>query len=133
MEFKIGERVFCKSLNNRGVIIDKLSSATRQDYMVYILQVDGIQQPVQTVGDDLEGIAYTEKTFSFDINLLDGVVVAIMYEEYEDGRKVELCRGHGHQIHRNAVGLAQAASYAMKRLYTSMNGDRLRIDEEGNS
>lgn len=128
MEFRIGERVYCKSRSNWGVIVDKLSSATWSDYTVYILRMDGTTHPVQTTGDDLESTAYTEKTYSYDIKYDDGVVVAVLYEEYADGRKYELCRGHGHLLHNNAIGFAQAASYALKRIYTSMNGGSVRLD-----
>lgn len=127
MEFKIGERVYSKSRNNYGVIVDKLSSATRVDYVVYVLRMDGSSYPVQVLGDDLES---DMGRFEFEVKLEDGVAVAVMYEVRADGSRVELARSHGHLLNRTAVGAAQAASYALKRVFTSMNGGNVYLNNE---
>jgi hypothetical protein len=59
----------------------------------------------------------TDPTITFKIDIADNVVVAIMMQ----GER-QIGRGHGHIIHEGAIGIAQAASYALKMLYTNMNG-----------
>lgn len=130
MEFKIGERVYSKSRNNYGVIVDKLSSATRVDYVMYVLRMDGSQYHVQVLGDDL--VSATHRNLGFEITLEDGVAIAGMYEVNADGRKEELMRGHAHFLSNDEVGVAQAASYAMKRVFTSMNNGSVYLDKEDN-
>lgn len=51
-----------------------------------------------------------------EIRYLENIVLVILYEATEDGN-VEIARGHGHIIHEGAAGVAQAASYAMRRIW----------------
>lgn len=125
MEFNIGDKVYHKRKESNGVILDKLSSVTGMSSYLYLVSVEG--ERIFCNEDQLEHIA-AAVTYSYDIKYEDGVVVAAMYEEYADGRKYELCRGHGHILYNNAVGIAQAASYALKRIYTTMNGGSVRLD-----
>lgn len=46
---------------------------------------------------------------------------ATLYEEH-DKIRTPLRRGHGHIIHDGELGIAQAASYACRRLYESLGG-----------
>lgn len=41
----------------------------------------------------------------------------VRVKDYEDGTSKEIGRGHGHIIHEGALGIAQATSYALYRLY----------------
>jgi hypothetical protein len=64
---------------------------------------------------DLE--AYEEKhEYRFEFFYDDNVVIVSMY----DGDTL-IERGHGHIIHSGADGIAQAASYAMKKLWAKLN------------
>lgn len=51
-----------------------------------------------------------------EITYLDHVVLVVLYEATEAG-PVELARAHGHIVHEGAAGIAQATSYAMKRVW----------------
>lgn len=54
--------------------------------------------------------------YYYEITYLDHVVLVVLYEATEAG-PVELARAHGHIVHEGAAGIAQAASYAMKRVW----------------
>ena len=43
--------------------------------------------------------------------------------EVTEDSKSSLAKGHGHMIHEGELGVAQAASYACKRLYESLGGE----------
>lgn len=51
-----------------------------------------------------------------EVTYLDHVVLVVLYEATEAG-PVELARAHGHIVHEGAAGIAQATSYAMKRVW----------------
>ena len=55
----------------------------------------------------------------------NNVVVARLYET-KDGEEKEIAKGHGHIIHEGAIGIAQASSYALKRIYEDLNGGHMR-------
>ncbi len=138
MEYNIGERVrirrysvkhkgIAKNAGNDGEIVDKLWSAAR-DCMVYRIQFDGMDRFSKT--DFVEGtfdrISDLKKkvTYTFEFDYLDTVTVARLYEIDGEGNKTEIAKGHGHLIHDGALGIAQSASYALKRIYQDLNGGK---------
>lgn len=132
MELNIGDLVMVKSYEQlpgsiknrslgklcgkRGVVVDKLWSDAKE-CTLYKLQIDGYDNPssVDFPEQSLERIC-GKKEYSYEFSYLDNVVVAILYELGADS-KTEIARGHGHIIHEGAAGIAQAASYALKRIY----------------
>jgi hypothetical protein len=52
------------------------------------------------------------------------VVVAKFYELGDD-YKEEIARGHGHIIHEGKIGIAQAASYALKKILQKLSENNL--------
>ena len=60
--------------------------------------------------------------YCHEFEYLDNVVVAIFYE-IKGEVKTEIARGHGHIIHEGTIGIAQASSYAVKRIYQKLNGE----------
>ena len=63
-------------------------------------------------------------SYTFEFEYCENVVVARFFE-VTDNSKTELGRGHGHIIHEDAKSIAQAASYALKKLYEKMNNGKL--------
>lgn len=57
--------------------------------------------------------------YSWTFEVLDNVVVGAMFETVGN-RKTEITRGHGHIIHEGSVGIAQAASYALKKAFENL-------------
>ena len=143
MEYNIGERVrirkyeempdsvkhkgIAKNAGNDGEIVDKLWSAAR-DQMVYRIQFDGFDRFSKT--DFVEGAfdrlsdLKARKTYTYEFEFLEKVTVARLYEVDVDGNKTEIAKGHGHLIHDGALGIAQSASYALKRIYQDLNGGK---------
>lgn len=138
MEFNIGERVRVKPYENLpeqmksrgmarlcgkdGEIVDKLWSGAKS-CTVYKIHFDGADRPSSldflTKSIDLVS-ELDKKSYAFEFDYLDKVVVVRYYEIGEDS-KTEIARGHGHIIHEGEIGIAQAASYALKRIYQSIS------------
>lgn len=131
MEFNIGDRVRSLTFDQEGVIEDKLYSKKAEAY-VYTVHFDDGRYPFATPfsGEDLEYVG-EEITYRWELFMADdNVVTAVMYETI-DGVEREIARNHGHIINSGVIGVAQAASFAMKKIYIGMNDGKL-IEWEGN-
>lgn len=62
----------------------------------------------------------SESTYQVVTDIADNVVIGIIYE-IVDGQKIEVTRGHGHIIHEDSVGVAQACAYAFKRAFMAID------------
>lgn len=104
-------------------IIDRLFSESEGGYL-YRVRLTGAQTvPVALFPEAALDIVEDEPVeYAHEFEYLENVVVAHFYE-VRGGERVELARGHGHIIHEGAYGIAQAASYALKKAYQSMGGD----------
>lgn len=121
-KFNIGDRVKILDNGDFGIIADIMFSNKHKCNLYNIDHEKGY--PYGTfVADDLEA-APIEKEYSVDIkiDIAQNVVIAILYEECDDNIRKILRRGHGHIIHDGELGVAQAASYACRRLYESIAG-----------
>jgi hypothetical protein len=140
MEFNIGDRVrvrqyddipeelrnrgLGKSAGNDGEIVDILRSNAKDTY-VYRIHFDECDTPSRT--DFVEGtfdlISELEKAqYDYEFEYLENLVVARLYEIKDDSKKL-IARGHGHIFHDGVYGIAQAASYALKKIYRFLEGD----------
>ena len=137
MEFNIGERVRIKTYDNlpeemqtrgvakiagkEGVIIDKLYSE-QKGQSIYKIHIDGAER--RSGADFIEGsferVGASEYTYEFEF--AENLVIARLYE-IEDGKKIEIAKGHAHIFHDGVLGIAQASSYALKKIYEKLNGD----------
>lgn len=143
MKYEIGTRVRTKSYYDLpqemrirggiskvcgldGEIIDRLYSESRGDY-VYRIRFDGVR--IASTAQFMDGSFYVIEedpcpvTYMHKFEYLENLVVAHFYEVYEDGTQVEIAKGHGHIFHDGALGIAQAASYALKKLYQNMENN----------
>ena len=104
-------------------IIDRLWSESEGGYL-YRVRLTGAQTvPLALFPEEALDLVVVELVaYDFETEVLENVVVVRFYEVRDDER-VELAKGHGHIIHEGAYGIAQAASYALKRIYQSMGGD----------
>jgi hypothetical protein len=100
-----------------GEIVDKLWSGAK-GCTVYKIHFDGADRSSSidflTKAIDLVS-ELDKKTYGYEFDFLNNVVVARFYE-YGADSKTEIAKGHGHIIHEGAVGIAQAASYALKKI-----------------
>lgn len=142
MEFKIGDRVTTKSFENvseetrnsamakvtgkDGTIIDKLYSEAKGAY-IYKVHIDGYTRASSVCwkAEDLE-LMPEKVSYRFDIDITDtvhNVVIVRMLKKVGD-LEMQVAMGHGHVIHEGDLGIAQAASYALARIYKSLEGKK---------
>lgn len=122
MEFNIGDRVYALQHKQSGIVEDKLYSNKSDDYM-YIVKFDGGKECYRPLYAN--ELVFEQGTYRYEVKPAGkDVVVAILYETVGDVER-EIGRGHGHIMHQGAIGFAQAASYAMKKVYVNMNDGKL--------
>ena len=134
MEYKIGDKVVIKDYKDlpadfrnkrnavccgkQGEIVDLMYSQAKKA-MVYRIRIDG-KTIVSRSDFPEQAFKLVPKSppayYDIEFTYLDNVVVARMFEIQGDN-KTEIQKGHGHIIHDGAEGIAQAASYALMRLY----------------
>lgn len=110
----------------KGEIVDIMYSTAYGKY-IYRIRFDGQAERSRADFTDeaLELLNEDNVTYHFETDIAeDNVVIVIMYEDREDSSK-EIGRGHGHVIHEGALGIAQATSYAMYRLYKRLEENNL--------
>ena len=90
---------------------------------MYIVKFDGGKECYRPLCAN--ELVFEQGTYRYEIQPAGkDVVVAILYETVGDVER-EIGRGHGHIIHSGAIGFAQAASFAMKKIYTNMNEGKM--------
>jgi hypothetical protein len=113
-KFKIGDRVRVTS-NNKvavGTVKDVFTSEVKNT-SIYLVQFDDHESmwKEESLEEFAEPVSHT-----YEIECLENIVLVRLYE-LRGETKTEIARGHGHIIHEGALGVAQAASYALKRIY----------------
>ena len=106
----------------KGKIVDAMYS-NAYDKFIYRIHFDGQAERSRAdfTEEALEMLQEDTATYHFETDFAENnVVIVIMYEDSEDGTSKEVGRGHGHIIHEGALGIAQATSYAMFKLYKRM-------------
>jgi hypothetical protein len=120
VKFKIGDKVIIAGSGVQGTVADVLLS--KGDGTLYY-EVDGTFYSA-------EDLKTKDAEYRYDILMADpNVVVAVLYEKIGD-EEHEIARGHGHIMHEGAVGYAQAASYAVKRILLKINDDKLVVNDD---
>ena len=139
--YNIGDRVIVRSFEEiptesrtkalgrlsgcKGTIVDKLFSQSF-DGFVYTIQFDDSANESKKLWteDMLYLLVDIPITYEYEFDYLEDVVVAKLYE-VKGETKTEIERGHGHIIHEGVLGIAQAASYALKKIFEKMSGGTL--------
>ena len=101
-----------------GEIVDTVYSNAKHR-LYYVLHIDGFERPSSKMftEDSIDLIPEEVKpTYRYDFSFLENVVVASLIEIDGDGNETELAKGHGHHLHDGAYGIAQAASWALKKI-----------------
>lgn len=113
-KFEIGQKVKTKG-GDVGTVEDILVSNRRSTF-VYVVKFDGHPEKDCLYREaDLE--EYVDPvSYDYEIECLENIVLVRLYELRGES-KTEIARGHGHIIHEGALGVAQAASYALKRIF----------------
>ena len=121
MSIEIGNRVIVNTAelqNEHGVVVEKFGGKTSSTEIFEVVLERG--ESVWVKEEFLESeITWLEFADDYDLKLdiTDNVVVAVLFKKGK-----EIGRGHGHLIHSGNLGIAQAISYACKRIYQNMGG-----------
>ena len=119
-KFKVGD---CVKNNWIGIgkVTDVLYSPTKEKY-TYEVTSDQEEGIALFAEDDLV-LVPDKKEYSMDvkIDIANNVVIATLFEMSNESKDV-VAKGHGHLIHEGWFGVAQAASYACRRLFENMGG-----------
>ena len=121
-QFHIGDRVKAKASENVGIVRDIFTNTIGDALYTVAIQKDGGEVSVMIFSEEAIELAPEEITYEHEFEYLENVVVAKFYEIRGD-QKREIARGHGHIIHQGALGIAQAASYALKRIYRDVENE----------
>ena len=108
-----------------GEIVDIVYSNAKK-CLYYTIHLDGYDKPsAKMFTEDSIDLIPEEvpHTYRYDFDFLENVVVARLIEIDGDGNETEIAKGHGHLIHDGAPGIAQAASYALKRIWFGLGGN----------
>lgn len=120
-KFHIEDRVKATDSGLVGVVRDIFTNMAGE--ALYTVAIQGEDKPhVMIFSEGALEAAPEEVTYEHEFEYLENVVIAKFYE-IRDGQKKELGRGHGHIIHQGALGIAQAASYALKRIYFDIENE----------
>ena len=117
-KFKIGDIVDTNWIGI-GKVTDVMYSYSKDGYTYEVTNEEGAVQLFAE--EELEPVSKKGYSMDIKIDIASNVVIATLYEETDDS-KSPLAKGHGHMIHEGATGVAQAASYACKKLYESLGG-----------
>ena len=137
MEFNISDRVRIKAYEDLpeegkhkglskhagrdGTIVDVMWSNARECYL-YKMLFDDCDSPSRTEFPEgsFDLIPELEQpTYTIEFEYAENLTIARLYE-IRGEEKVEVAKGHGHVFHDGALGIAQSASYACKKLWFSM-------------
>ena len=135
-KFSIGDRVRVRNYDaipeeykSRGLAkmcgeigtIEDVFYSSAQECDLYVIKFDNFEKSQKLYQEELLEEVDECVTYDYEFEFLENLVVARLYEIREDS-KTEIAKGHGHIFHDGAVGIAQASSYALKRLYYKMAG-----------
>ena len=118
MKYQIGDEVSVKTTGESGVVTDKMYSEAKHIYIYAIKPHDG-GRSILRKEDELEPFMKAPE-YELQAEICDGVVIAVIYEVF-NGNRVEKGREHAHIIHDGVEGVAQAYSYATKKLFSKLD------------
>ena len=131
-KFNIGDKVTVYGVGN-ATVTDRMYSE-KKDTHYYSIKFEGSEIEDNNLFDEDELQEYVEEVHAeyevvTDVNKTDGMVIVSFYETKGDKRKL-VCRGHGHMLRRDALGVVQATSFAARRALMSINNDSVNVEKE---
>lgn len=123
MKFKIGDKVrdTYATESKIGTVVDIMTGKSTEAY-VYVVNYGSHENYMK---ESWLSLVEEPAKYRFTIDIAESVhnvVIATMIEE-RGGVEKEIARGHGHVIHEGALGIAQAASYALRCIYKGLEGE----------
>ena len=131
-KFNIGDKVTVYGVGN-ATVTDKMYSE-KKDTHFYSIQFEGCEIEDDNLFDEDELQEYVEEVRAeydvvTDVNWADGMVIVSFYETKGESRKL-ICRGHGHMLRHDTLGVVQATSFAARRALMSINNDSVNVEKE---
>lgn len=118
-KFQVGDRVKIPSKSSKIGIVSDIWYSMTQDKMVYAVQGEDDESFGLYREDQLEP-APLPVTYSFDAHI-DGNVAVVCMNATQGEKTWVYARGHAHILHDGEVGMAQAISYAAKRMFEALD------------
>lgn len=120
MRFEIGDLVSIRSSGVVGIVEETFDSPKHGEY--YMVRTGG-ETNIQAA-DTLDHVRETDDSvYTIQIAIEESAAIATLYKNYPNGRCKAVEHAHGHIMHDGRLGVVQAASYALKKMY-------LKIEEE---
>ena len=118
-KFKLGDRVrLVERTDIEGMVTDVYGSLSTTD-VLYEVTADNDTSFFRQ-GDQLELIPIV-KVYSFEAVVDAGAAVVTMFDVTDENAKSVVARGHAHILHDGEVGMAQAVSFAARRMFEAMD------------
>lgn len=116
--FKVGDRVKLPSKKEQIGTVSDIWSSLVQSCVMYAVDTEGGHRGLY-MEDQLEP-APIPITYTFSVTLENNVAVVAMIANQEEKTWV-YARGHAHILHDGETGMAQAVSFAAKRMFESLD------------
>lgn len=113
--FKIGDKVVRLATQEEGKVVDILKTAG-YGYL-YVVELDSGERHY---GEGKEYRMSGTSEYHIQVDYADNVIIVRLLDSQDN----EVARGHGHIIHDGALGIAQAVSYAARRVLYAMDGQQ---------
>ena len=107
-----GDKVVLSKTLKEGVITDGF--VTSLGKMVYEVELESGEK---IYCEEREILDRQESAFRIEVDYADNVVIVRLLDANDN----EVARGHGHIIHEGALGIAQAVSYASRRILYALD------------
>ena len=120
-KFQIGDRVKVPSKTLCIGIVADIWHSLIQDKLMYAVDIEGGSRGLY-LENQLEP-APLPTTYSFDAHI-DGNVAVVTMTAAQGEKQWVYARGHAHIIHDGEVGMAQAISYAARRMFESLDSQQ---------
>lgn len=116
--FKVGDRVKLPSKKEQIGTVSDIWSSLAQPCVMYVVDTEGGHRGLY-MEYQLEP-APIPITYTFSVTLENNVAVVAMIANQEEKTWV-YARGHAHILHDGETGMAQAVSFAAKRMFESLD------------
>lgn len=118
-KFQIGDRVKIPAKANKVGIVSDIWSSLAKAMIMYAVENEDDGYCGMYAEDQLEP-APIPTTYTFDA-VIDANVAVVTMTAHQGNRTWIYARGHAHILHDGEVGMAQAISYAARRMFESLD------------
>lgn len=118
-KFQIGDRVKIPSKQEVFGVVSDIWSSLAQDRTMYEVTLEGNGSKGLYAENQLEP-APIPTSYSFEAHI-DGNVAVVTMNATQGEKTWVYSRGHAHIIHDGEVGMAQAVSFAAKRMFEALD------------